>query len=215
MGIRLPAGTFVGIAGLACAWVLSLGCGAGRLRGATDGGGSDALDFPDNGSIEPSSSGGGYDSSNAYDTGSTGIDDAGTGPGNPADSSVPSMCADASPIVVLSQDGGMNTACEACLADYSGQGCGPQACFCVDDTETVPYPDPDSGTMAPGCEVFAACVYTQFITNQQTSDAGAAASLEAAETQCQASVGASMASQDLGAKLIGCMASTCATACFE
>lgn len=169
----------------------------------------------DSGADVTTTEGGGDDSGMTGDTG-TPTGDSGTPQGDsstPVDSGTPMCTTDGGGIPIQGADGGENTACETCLGD-NANGCGQQQCFCTTDTNLVPYND--AGAMAPGCEVFAACVYGAFTEAQATMpDAGAAANLTAAEMYCKMNTAANMASQDLGAKLISCVASTCVSQCVQ
>ncbi len=92
-----------------------------------------------------------------------------------------------------------NTACEACIA----ANCAQPQCVCLTDTNTVVVDDAGE----PGCGAYAGCVYTAFLTNLATSDAGLQGDLTSAQSSCMGSFATgSIAS---GNALIGCIATSC------
>ncbi len=101
-----------------------------------------------------------------------------------------------------------NTACEGCIAT----NCAQAQCVCLTDTNVVQVDDAGE----PGCGAYAGCVYTAFLTNLATSDAGAAgegADLMAAQASCMSTFAAGSISSGNG--LIGCIASSCESSCVQ
>jgi hypothetical protein len=108
-------------------------------------------------------------------------------------------------VEVPNPDGGdpiENTACEQCIAT----NCSAAQTTCLDDCSMVPQDD----ASVPACGAYAVCVYSSFLTKLQTSDAGLAADLTAAQTSCAGTF--SPSSTGPGNALIGCIASSCASA---
>jgi hypothetical protein len=137
--------------------------------------------------------------------------------GSPGDSGTPSEAAPACDVdaagslqIGVDTDAGFveNTACEGCIAT----NCANAQCVCLTDTNVVQVDDAGE----PGCGAYAGCVYTAFLTNVATSDAGTAgegADLMAAQASCAGSFAAGSISSGNG--LIGCIASSCASSCVQ
>jgi hypothetical protein len=69
--------------------------------------------------------------------------------------------------------------------------------------------------MAPGCDLFVNCVYTDLTQLLATTDAGAATALPQAIADCSGDAGPGIpaSSAGLGTTLIQCIAGSCASSC--
>jgi len=103
-----------------------------------------------------------------------------------------------SPLYFSAADGGENTACESCIA----ASCESQQCKCDDDPATYE----GGNNAAPGCLEFVNCVDLAV-----TDGIGGPMTVSQAESGCTGGVASS--SQSLGAALLSCAATNCASVC--
>jgi len=119
---------------------------------------------------------------------------------------VTTSCTESIPVIAL--DGGMNTACESCLA----ANCGQEECSCIDDPNV--WPIDDAGTVAPACDVYVNCVYPEAIQLLLTTDAGVVSDFTTGESDCASGGGFPSSSVSLGNSLIACLAASCTSECI-
>jgi len=194
---------------LAFSVVLLMVAGAGASVGAVGCSSSSS-----NGTSEDSGPGADVTAGDSGETTETSTTDSGT---PPTDSGTPTEAAPACDVdaagslqIGVDTDAGFveNTPCETCIST----SCAQAQCVCLTDTNMVTVDDAGE----PACGAYAGCVYTAFLTNLATSDAGAAG--EAADlTAAQASCAGSFPSASItdGNGLIGCIASNCAASCVQ
>jgi hypothetical protein len=113
-------------------------------------------------------------------------------------------------IEIDTPDGGMNTACESCLAT----NCAQEQCVCLTDTNMAPLPD-DAGN-APACGVYVGCLYSlaeqSLAANPDAGVAGLSAQLSGFEATC--GTGLMSSSTTSGNGLVGCFVNFCGSTCF-
>jgi len=158
-----------------------------------------------------SSSGGGSGSSGVGSSGvgsSSGVFDASVDStfSETGVADVTTSCTESIPVIAL--DGGMNTACESCLA----ANCGQEECSCIDDPNV--WPIDDAGTVAPACDVYVNCVYPEAIQLLLTTDAGVVSDFTTGESDCASGGGFPSSSVSLGNSLIACLAASCTSECI-
>jgi hypothetical protein len=169
--------------------VSSVGCSSSSSTGTSSG--------DDSGSLADVTTGDSGESE-------TSTGEGGTDSGTPVEASCLTDASGTIEVDTPTADGGTveNTACEQCIAT----NCSAAQTTCIEDCNLVA----DGDASAPACGEYAVCVYSAFLTNLATSDAGLATDLSSAQTSCAGSFApASIAS---GNALIGCIASSCASA---
>ena len=139
------------------------------------------------------SSSGVFDASGDSTFGDTGVAD------------VTASCTESIPIYGL--DGGMNTACEACLA----ASCSQEQCACIDDPNMTV--GDDAGTMYPACDVYVICVYPDAIQILLSTDAGVLSAFMTAMSDYSSSGAFPSSSESLGNTFITCMGTSCFSEC--